>query len=162
MDTIPVGTTPASPFGVGYDPANQDIYVGNAGTISVIDGSTNTVVTTINISGTAFAYDPTSNNMYVTSSGVIAVIDSSTNLVITTIPVAAGGITYDKANQDLYAATGPNTVTVIDPVTNTVITTIAVGSGPAGVAYDIRNKDVYVTENSFPTTNKVDVISTGS
>jgi YVTN family beta-propeller protein len=43
--TIPVGTFP---FGIAYDPSNDNIYVANplSSTVSVISGSTNSVIAT--------------------------------------------------------------------------------------------------------------------
>lgn len=48
--TVPVGQTP---YGVAVNPETNKIYVANysPGTVSVIDGSTNTVVSTLAVGG---------------------------------------------------------------------------------------------------------------
>ena len=59
-------------------------------TVSVLNRATNTVVTTIPISGTAgIAITPDGTRAYVTSpgGGTVSVIDTTTNTVVATIPV---------------------------------------------------------------------------
>ncbi len=48
ITTLPVGD---GPYGVAYNPDNGDMYVANAGTdeVSVIDGTTNSVIDTIEV-----------------------------------------------------------------------------------------------------------------
>ena len=62
-----------NPFGVLYDPANQQIYVANysSRTVSVIDPSTNSVVSTVSAGNGPWnlAYDNANNDVYVTDFG---------------------------------------------------------------------------------------------
>ena len=68
-NTLGVGN---SPFGIAYDPSNGNLYVANfePGTVSVINGTTNSVVSTINvnmvISPWETAYNPSNGYVYVT------------------------------------------------------------------------------------------------
>src|ERR1700690_475633 len=91
---ITVGTAPSA---VGVNPVTNLIYVANnnnggAGTVSVINGSTNTVVGTINVgtSPIAVAVNPVTNKIYVANqgSGNVTVIDG--NNVNPTVTVGVG------------------------------------------------------------------------
>ncbi|TAN19863.1 MAG: YncE family protein [Actinomycetota bacterium] len=152
--TVPVGN---NPFGVAYDSANNDIYVANeySSDVSVIDGSTNTVIATVPVGGPrAVAYDSANHDIYVTNEifNNISVIDGSTNTVIATVPVGDNpyAVTYDSANNDIYVANEYSSdVSIIDGSTNTVIATVPVGRYPDGVAYDSANNDIYVTNKIF-------------
>ena len=154
------------PAWVAYDPSNGYIYVTNyaSGTVSVIDGATNTVIANITVGPAPWgvAYDPSNGYIYVADSGSdsVSVIDGATNTVIATIPVGIGpvGVAYDPSNGYIYVAdSGSGTVSVINGTT--VIANITVGIGPVGVAYDPSNGYIYVT-NYFSGT--VSIISTTS
>ena len=62
-----------APYGIAYDPSNGYIYVTDAGsgTVSVINGATNTVIATIPVGiwPWGVAYDPSNGYIYVTNSG---------------------------------------------------------------------------------------------
>jgi len=62
-----------NPFGVLYDPGNQRIYVANyaSRTVSVINSSTNSVVSTVAAGNGPWnlAYDNANNDVYVTDFG---------------------------------------------------------------------------------------------
>jgi YVTN family beta-propeller protein len=88
--------------------------------VSVIDGATNTVTTTIGVGNApvAVGVDPATNTAYVTNENdrSVSVIDGATNTVTTTIgvsraPVAVG---VDPATSTAYVANG-NSVSVIAP-----------------------------------------------
>src|ERR1700730_10442109 len=82
--TIPVGD---GPHGIVFDPLNGCLYVTNfeAGTISVINGSTNSVVATIDLhlraSPWEVAFNPNNGHIYVTDtySGKVSVINGENN-----------------------------------------------------------------------------------
>ena len=149
--TIPVGNDPLAD---ACDSGNGDVYVANlaGGSVSVINGVTNTVVATIPV-GTdpgGLAYDSTNGNVYVANSGTdnVSVISGATNSVVATIPVGSGpvGPAYDSGNSDVYIENfDSNNVSVISGGTNTVSATIPVPDYPNGAAYDGPNRDVYVT-----------------
>src|SRR5437016_1433994 len=86
--TIRVGT---EPLGVAADAMTNTIYVANAmdGTVSVINGRTNTVTATVDVGGVpvGVAADPKTSTVYVTNSldGTVSVINGRTNTVTATI-----------------------------------------------------------------------------
>ncbi|MGA9170802.1 MAG: YncE family protein, partial [Nitrososphaeraceae archaeon] len=75
--TIPVGD---GPHGIAYDPANGQIYVANtfSNNISVIDGSKNSVISTIRVGANPYGvvYNPANHDIYVAnySSNTISII----------------------------------------------------------------------------------------
>jgi YVTN family beta-propeller protein len=117
--TIPVGI---GPFGIAYNPSNNNIYVANAAssTVSVISGSTNSVIATTLVERDPFwlVYVPPNNQIYVTNveSNDVYVISGVTNRVVKTIGVGSlpTGIVYDSTNQHIYVTNrNSNTVTMI-------------------------------------------------
>lgn len=90
--------------------------------MSVIDGSTNTLTTTIYL-GTnpmAIALDPSNGDLYVPNSGdgTVSVIDTGSNTVVATVPVGASpqSITYNPGNGSIYVLNySGNSVSVISP-----------------------------------------------
>src|SRR5690349_298754 len=99
-----------------YDPSNGNIYTANfdSGDISVIDSSTNKVITTTVTDGNVqdLVYNPSNGNIYATSisnsdgNGKVLVIDSSTNKVISTFNVGDDpqDIKYNPSNGNIYVA----------------------------------------------------------
>ena len=100
--TIPVRGV--APFGIAYNPANNNMYVVNlySSTVSVIDSSTDSVTSSILVGrgpqGIAYA---SSNKLYVTNagSGDVYVINGTINKVIKKIPVGNNpwGIAYNPS-----------------------------------------------------------------
>jgi YVTN family beta-propeller protein len=152
--TVSVGT---GPDGMAFDPANGDMYVANSnsGTISVISGSTNTVVHTITIGSwadwvDAVAMDTANGDIYVAKQwdNSISVISGVTNTVIHTISVGLwpNSITYDPLNQNLYVPLTGNAVDVVSGISNT-----PVGSIPSYSfwgAYDSQDNYLVLTSSS--------------
>jgi YVTN family beta-propeller protein len=154
--TVPVGL---SPRGVAFDPANGDLYVANSGfdnnvgtigegSVSVIDGSTNNVITTLPTGwkdSRGIAFDSANRDIYVTNffSDTVSVIDGSTNTVTGYIDgelnfAGPNGIAFDPANGNLYVTdtegqpTGfVNVISTIPDTTppDTVITSDIDGNG---------------------------------
>jgi YVTN family beta-propeller protein len=129
--TIPVRGT--IPYGIAYNSANNNMYVANFGssTVSVISGSTDSVIATILVGRFPIwiAYAPPNNKLYVTNLGSndVYVINGATNKVIKNIPVGNGpfGIAYNPSNNNVYVAnSGDGTVSVINTLTDTVVSTI--------------------------------------
>lgn len=123
LKTVSVG---GGPFGVTYDPLNNDVYVANevGNTVSVISAETNTVIATVNV-GNA------------------------------TGPFGIGGagpvfVALDPANGDLYVAnSGASVVSVISGTTNRLVANIQVGTSPLDILYDPSNGDMYVGNYNF-------------
>ena len=85
------------PQAIAFNSANSKIYVTNflpnafyTNTVSVIDGSTDTVIKTINVGRdpVGITVDPYSGKLYVTNqySNTVSVINGSNDTVIGTIP----------------------------------------------------------------------------
>ena len=169
---IPVGNTPD---GVAYDAANGNVYVSNyvSQSVSVIDGSTDTVTATITVGQypMGVAVDPVNGDVYVANYGanMVSVINPSKKTVISTVPVGPGpqAVAADPTNGDVYVAnsnytyttnppslSGPGTVSVINGQTNQVTHTIPVGQEPRGMAYDAANGNLYVS-NTYADTVSV-------
>lgn len=135
-------------------------YVANDNNkVSVIDTSTNTVITTIpvltpdNITK-VIAITPDGRFAYVTNLfDVVAVIDTCTNTVVKTITVGdfPSGIAITPNGKFAYVAnsglatSSSGTVSVIDTSTNLVVTTIPVGRDPVGIAITPDSFYVLVT-----------------
>src|ERR1700712_1180829 len=80
--------TGSTPYAVAVNPVTNKVYVANenSGTVTVIDGATNTT-TAVAVEGTphALAVNPVTNKVYVvnTGSGTVTVIDEDTNTTTT-------------------------------------------------------------------------------
>ncbi len=121
------------------------------GTVSVINGRTNTVTATIPVGGVPFgvAVDPKTNTIYVTNhfSDTVSVISGRTNTVTATIPVGGdpNGVAVDRKTNTIYVANlRDSTVSMISGRTNTVTATIPVGREPFGVAVNAKTNTIYV------------------
>lgn len=149
-----------------FDPSNGNIYVTNpgdsdsrvCGNVSVINGSTNTVIATVpaGLFPGDLTLDSVNGDIYVanTDSNNVTVIATSTNSVVASIPVGVSpeGLTFDPRNGDIYvenfdesSATG--NVSVINGSRNVVTSSIySIGYGEGRQAeYDPSNGYVYFT-----------------
>jgi len=118
---IPAGS---GPCGVDVNPITNRIYVGNFswgwGSVSVIDGVTNTEIDT----------------------------DSNPENGITRIPVGdrPHEVAVNTVTNRIYVANwGSDDVSVIDGATNAVATTVPVRSGPCGVGVNPTTNRIYVS-----------------
>ncbi|HEY0991011.1 MAG TPA: hypothetical protein VGD80_28350, partial [Kofleriaceae bacterium] len=111
-------------------------------TVSVIDTSSNTVITTITVGERprSIAANPQTRKVYVANfgspfvggnTGDVSVIDGATNTVIATIPVVAP-LGIATSGQQVYVSGFSNAVTVISAVTNSVIASIPIPGGCCG------------------------------
>jgi len=158
ISTIGVGS---HPFDIAVNPTTNKIYINNifSDTVSVIDGSNNTIDATIKVGvePKGIAVNPITNTIYVTSQvdNTVSVIDGSDNTVIDIINV-------DKSPQDVAVNPTTNTiyvshsavgiVSVIDGSDNTVIDTINLGVNPnyyfdfPGIAVNPQTETIYVAK----------------
>jgi YVTN family beta-propeller protein len=147
-----------SPLRLAVNPATNMIYVTDkSNSVSVIDGSTNTVATTIRLGGNdapiAIAVNPATNMIYVTDkSNSVSVIDGTKNTVATTIQLGGNdtpiAIAVNPATNMIYVTySKSNSVSIIDGTKNTVATTIQLGGNDssAGIAVNPITNRVYVT-----------------
>lgn len=153
-----VATVPA-PAGTGWwavavDPVRHLGYLGDlAGHgVTVLDLTTNAVVTTIDVGGPvrfALATDPVRGRVFAatdTAPGRLSVIDATTNTVVRTATVGdfPSHIAPASASAVYVTDLGSNDVAVVDPG-NGAVTRVAVGSKPAGLA--IVGSTTYVALN---------------
>ena len=146
------------PSGIAYDSGTNQVYVVNpyAGTISVIQDNTNTVIQTI--SGLSFppfglAYDSAKGEMFVSEykqgySGGVEVIPDNSNKPTVTIPLGSGctGIAYDSGTNEIYVCDAYTmTVSVISDASNTITRNITINSYPGSLVYDATKKEMFVS-----------------
>jgi YVTN family beta-propeller protein len=132
------------------------VTVPDGNSVSVMDGTTNTVVATVPVgeSPTGVAVNPTTNLIYVTDaawsawSGTVSVIDGTTNTVVSTIPVNQWplDVAVNPVTNLIYVANAAwsGTISVIDGGSNTVVGNIPVGFSPQRVAVNPNTNSVYV------------------
>ena len=140
-------------------------YIANSqsNSVSVIDTSTNTVITTIPAGNgpVGVAVNPAGTRVYLTNtSGGVSVIDTSTNTVIATIPVDGIGVAVNPAGTRVYV-TSPifnsyGYVSVIDAGTDAIIDNIPVERDPTGVAVNPAGTRVYVINATGRTVSVID------
>jgi YVTN family beta-propeller protein len=119
--TVTVGS---GPYGVAVDETTDTIYSANqgSGTVSVIDGATNTVTATVTVGSepVGVAVDETTDTIYATNYGsnTVSVIDGATNTVTATVAVGSDPywVAVDETTDTIYANNfGSGTVSVIIP-----------------------------------------------
>jgi YVTN family beta-propeller protein len=136
------------------------VYVANFSdnSVSVIDGSTNTVAVTIKGFSAPYgvAVNSVTNQVFVSNSGLgtVSVIDGTTNLITATVVVGsspAGVRVNSTANLAYVVSAGPGTVSVIDGQSDTVVNTFNLpqGAEPNLVAFDPIANRLFVT-NGLP------------
>ncbi len=149
----------------------------NPGHLTVLDLSTNMVVTTISFdpyTGAAPHYiGILGDKAYVAlsnlgSDGQLAIINIANNTVTGYIPVGAdpyGVATFGQkvyvTNNVWWSSGDPATVKVVDANTNSVVATIPVGINPTGIAVDSVSRKAYVT-NRNDLSKSVSVIDTNT
>ena len=132
---------------------NQGVYPNFSNNVTVIDTTTNKVVTTIDVglapAGVAVA--PDGSKVYVANeavNGTVSVIDTATNAVSATVAVGSSpiGVAVKPDGSKVYVANKGrhSTVSVIDTATDSVSTTIDVGLTPIGVAVTPDGSKVYL------------------
>ena len=144
---------------------NQGVYPNFSNKVTVIDTTTNKVVTTIDVglAPAGVAVTPDGSKVYVANeavNGTVSVIDTATNTVSATVAVGRHpvGVAVKPDGSKIYVANrGDGTVSVID-ATNKVVATIKVGLAPFGVAVTPDGSTVYVTNLN----NTVSVIATAT
>jgi gliding motility-associated-like protein len=133
-------------------------YITNqqAGTVSVVNTSTNAVATTITVGQrpTGVAISPDGTKVYITnqSDNSISVISTITNKVTATFQLQISsptGIALSPDGTRIYVVNlGINSLSVLDAATGNLISSIAVGGYPVGVVVSPDGSNVYVTNSS--------------
>ncbi|MDD5529525.1 MAG: T9SS type A sorting domain-containing protein [bacterium] len=147
-------------YSIAINNSNNRIYVlGNDG-VSIIDGNSDTLLTTISLPDPeqviedwrSIAVNPNTNRIYLTDGyGSVCVIDGITNSFIKKISTgdeedAIEGIVVDlKVNKIYVTSCNTNEVFVIDALTDSLMDTINVGKRPIGVTVSPSTGYVYVS-----------------
>jgi YVTN family beta-propeller protein len=145
------------PEAVAVNSLTNKIYVANenSANVTVIDGSTDTVKTTVTVGTTpvALAVNPLTNMIYVANkaSGTVSVISGSTDTLAATVTVGSGpsAVALNPVTNLIYVAnsgsTGTNNVSVINGQTNAVTQiSDSKGSAPTAVAVNPVTNTAYV------------------
>lgn len=161
--TLPI----APPDCLGYDPANQEMYVCRNSLVGAPAGMSGTLVgynpSNVIVSQLyspsipySFVYDPANSDLYLDcgaayTSDEVDVLDPATNATPISIvtPLLNGlGIAYDPSNEQIYVDGGQSGLTAINTTTNQVVANIStyVTAGFGYVAYDPANGDIYVAD----------------
>ncbi len=180
--TAVVGSGTNNAFSISADLASDTIYAANYGdgTLSVIDGASNTVTATVALgSGShplGVAVDPSADIVYVGVTGGVDVIDGATDAVTGSITDAndPDGLAVDPDTGRLYIANNSNgSLWVVDESTDAVVGKVSLGSGneATGVTVDptadaayvaIGNSDlVYVVNGATDTVTTTITVGTG-
>jgi len=139
---------------IGVNPQTNMIYVEDfstkyfhGSTVHVIDGSTNSVVHTIQVLSTPFylAVNPNTNLIYVTSEPGyrLTVINGSTNTIVNTIHLNFPmGVAINPTTNKIYVMS--DGLTVIDGSTNNSVVTSVPATCTAFVAVNPNTNQVYL------------------
>jgi YVTN family beta-propeller protein len=152
--TIPTGE---SPWDVAVDEAADRVYVANAasgtaGTVSVIDGATNTNIDTISGFTQPWGVIVIDGTLYVADANANAVrkVDVSTGQITAQVSVGERprGLAYDSSTGRLYVTnTEEESVSVIDLPAFQVVATIPVGLSPLEIAVNPVRQEAYVVNS---------------
>jgi YVTN family beta-propeller protein len=153
------------PMAAALEPSNGDVYVSNFGSVSVLNASTRSVVTTINGPiGYGIAYASASQQLFLANagSGNVSVVDAKTNTVVKWgIPMGANGcfpydVVYDNVTNEVYVANldvsayGQGNLTVINASSDQITHWISVynnSTHPWGLAYSAASRTVFFSSS---------------
>jgi YVTN family beta-propeller protein len=164
IKNIPVGDRP---WGIAYNPSTNNVYVANFanGTVSVINTSNDTLISTItlpNISSPSqrpslhyLTYASSNQGIYVSGLRQVSAINTASNADVKDSifpPSGPGmppfGVAYNSNNNRVYVTgfASSGMVFTLNPDTNNFEGSgIPVGSAPYGIVYNPTNKNMYVT-----------------
>jgi|GEM_PF-974061 len=142
------------PKGVAVNPNSNRIYEANSSnnTISVIDGSNNSLLTTVNVGNNpvGIAVNINTNLIYTANafSGNVSVVDGTNNSLVATVNLGGdpGHIAVNPNTNLIYVADFSGNVSVINGFTNSVEETMIVGSNPSGIAVNPSTNYIYITD----------------
>ncbi len=152
---------PVAGVQVAVNSATSLIYVAGPsapGWVSVIDGTTSRLLTTIptpDYPGDLTVNENT-NRIYVTDIDGVSVIDGMTFKVIDTIGVRGVGIATNPVTNRIFLTRLDNTVAVIDGVAHSVIASVPVGPGPTAIGVNSLSNRIYVGNKLDHTISVID------
>ncbi|RZS40733.1 YVTN family beta-propeller protein [Herbihabitans rhizosphaerae] len=152
--TVPVGKGPSD---VVVNDTTNRVYVTNAddGTVSVIDGASDTVKTTITVGPRPAAVDADekTNLVYVGSAqdGSVSVVDGNTDALRVTVPGSGQGVAGAAVNSDTLRVYFSNIyadrLEVFDG--KAFVGTTVAGKAPAGIAVHRATNSVWVANSAI-------------
>jgi YVTN family beta-propeller protein len=155
-------STDVQPDCIAINPLTNMIYVGNqnnaTGTITVIDGATNSAISVPAAGGGSgvsnVEVNTVTNKIYAVSSTVVTVIDGATNNTTpVTVPQVSEGLAVNPVTNKIYVGNAIfANVTVIDGATNST-SSVGAGSGTS------NSPNLFAVN---PVTNKIYVINGGT
>ncbi|MGK5595630.1 MAG: PKD domain-containing protein [Parachlamydiaceae bacterium] len=153
-DPISVGENPVA---VAFTPDSSKAFVANqgallAGSVSVINALTDSVITTIDMPGNpvAIALTPDGSKAYVVNNAVgagsVSIIDVATNSMIGSINIqnAPAGISVANNGRAYVNNVGSNSVSVIDTINDVLIAHLAMNEAPISLAVTPNGSKIYV------------------
>jgi len=148
---------------VDVDPDRNLVYATGCGTVSVIDGGTNTVVATVPVvfGSAAVAVNPATNRIYLVgaNSNSVWVMDPATQSLVAEVPVglSPAAVAVNPTTNLIYVVDrDSDTVSVIDGASNTVAATVPVGQWPMGVAVNPTTNLIYVANSRSDDVSVID------
>lgn len=151
LTPIPTNNIPATAIGLGFttggpsnlvfDPSNGYIYASDsaANQVAIVNGATNTLVTTVTLSNapTAMIYDSQSTDVYVLeSSGSLVMYTSGTAFTGISVASSPTAIALDNGSKNLYVISpSSGTLSKISPTTNTVVATKSISTAADSVTW---------------------------
>jgi YVTN family beta-propeller protein len=153
LGVVNVGGQPGQ---LAINPTTDMIYVANTtlNTVTVVDGSSNQVVTNIAMPSMPFALavNSVTNRVYVTTgspSNSIVVIDGLSNTVTATISNASPGlIAVNPLTNLVYFSSLSTSLGVLDGSTNQIVDTIVTADGIQGIAVNPVTNRIYLAEST--------------
>jgi YVTN family beta-propeller protein len=166
---VSLGQTSNFIGGMVYDSSNKMLYVTNyplgaEGNVTVINTSTNALVTNIPAGNTpgGIAIDTENNDIYVvcSGSGNVSIIDPSSNRILGNIsvtqPVTIAGlivsgsspsdIVFDPDSGNLYVTDSNGVINVVNPGTTSLVGDINASNGSIdNILYDQATHTIYVS-----------------
>ncbi|HTO78043.1 MAG TPA: S-layer homology domain-containing protein [Thermoanaerobaculia bacterium] len=149
VDTVNVCSQPSA---IDLNAITNKIYVAcksPATALTVIDGSTDKVLTTLSQGGTAVAVNPVTNRVYVGNQPflpVLSVIDGSNDTLLDQVAAAGtGGLAVDTVRNKVFGIGGAG-LFILNGADDT-FTTVPLGNHLSAVAVDSGSGFVYVADH---------------
>jgi len=149
------------PNQVIYDPFNDDLYVrgGLGDSITVVDATTDRVVTEITVPATQNSYslavtmavDPETNEILATSTlgANVTIVDGTSNEIVGAFPAGGepNGVLYDPASHSIYVSDwSSHNVTVVNASTYQPIGSVPTYANPGPMLFDPVDREVFVLD----------------
>jgi len=150
-------STGKMPNGIAVNEQTNKIYISNSSgnSVTVIDGTTNEVLTTIAVgdSPSAIALDKNRNTIYVANyfDNSVSVIDGATDTLTTTIPVSGGPrrLAVDSSTHTVYVGHyADDVVKLIDGDTQSVVATVPIPGTINAITVNDATYKAYVASSA--------------